>query len=309
MSGKEMRRRSRSAWGSLLLLLLLLGWCSTAAVYALELDNDKMVSNIIPQLYVLIFTGPMTDFSVDTFLSKMLEILGTLPSEVFEDASQLELLEYCNWDNLTVNEDSYCRFGGTITTTASHTLVRYGVAVENSPEVGKLDYSSLGAAAGPFTQGTDPALYVPDEEHLTFVRVVMANSVVKTVIGIFFVMFVMILLCGILVCRCLRDRSQEKERSELVRRTMAAAAPQQEQQEQQVDSRNHRELGREFDDVVDGRGREVRWGGTDVTIASSHVSSYWPSSSNVQQQQQQQQQGKEWHEQELAVKPPASGPS
>ncbi|KAH9598648.1 hypothetical protein LSM04_007737 [Trypanosoma melophagium] len=306
-------RHGRGLLPLLLLSVLLMVWRQTVEVSAITPNNDKMVANIFTTPFVCILAKSPTQFSVDVFLQSLQEVLSTLPEGKFNDVSQMELLEYCAWGNLTINSDSYCRKGGEgldAVTNFSYTFVRYGVMIDDIRLLQKLNYKPLGAAVGPVMQYFDPAIFVPGETDLSFSAVVFSNETVITVVSVFLVCILVPLICAIFIWRHLRNVRQEKMHAEMLRRTLYESATSGNQEQEQQGgiggiSRNNRDGEVEAGREIERERREIRWGGVNVPISLTPTPSYWPSSTNTEEmQQQQQQQGREWYERELAPKPP-----
>ncbi|ORC87524.1 uncharacterized protein TM35_000211300 [Trypanosoma theileri] len=303
-------RHGRELLPLLLLLLLLVVWKETVEVYAVIPDNDKMLVNVFPMPFACILTQSPTNFSVDIFLQSLLDILVTLPGNHFSDFTQMELLEYCAWGNLTLTGDSYCRNGGKDLgdeTNFKYTLVRYGVMADDLHKLQQLNYTPLGVAVGPILQHSDPALYVPGENDLSFGVVVFSNETVVTIVSVFLLCIFIPLMCIIFICRHVQNVRKEKVRAELVRHALYELAnsghQEQEQQQGNTDnvSRNNQDGERVAGREMEREMNEVRWGGRNIPLSVARTPSYWPSSTNAEEIQRQQ--GREWYERELAPKP------
>nr|CCC91219.1 conserved hypothetical protein [Trypanosoma congolense IL3000] len=190
-------------------------------------DSDKALSNTDVFVYACIVKEKPTNFNADTFNEKTLQVLNRLPKDVFNDSSQLELLEYCGWANSTVNYDSYCRAvyqnaeAGVKQEKTSQTLARFSVAGVDKEAMQKADFSSLNLVAPPLLQVRDPAFY-PLRSVGSFIEDLMDGDSAFHIVALGIILTYPISLVFYLFVTCRSERTRDRRFVESLQQLVSA---------------------------------------------------------------------------------------
>ncbi|KAG8342797.1 hypothetical protein TRVL_06374 [Trypanosoma vivax] len=196
---------------------------------ALLLNGDDLVANSNTHVFVTVLRRKPSEFNSDKFIHSVLKILFTLPSDVFNRTSQLELLEFCPWANLTVNNSSHCNSADKSYAKPNATLVRFGVAVSDAEQVQHLNFMDPEMVVPPTIQLGDPGLFSLEKNWIQYTDL-MSPKVVLDKLGTVAIIVLPLIPVCCFFSEWRREQVRNEKRSKAVRRIMGLETSSDQQQ-------------------------------------------------------------------------------